>query len=202
MKYSKSKHFARPRTFAPLGLAGLCGAWLCSARLVPSMGNAGGDDAGTQIFYLMKRKCLSHMQRGRRDGARRKPKIAWQRQRMTPAVVSYYIQYDTKIVVLLLCCKGAWSMSRDRKRRELFCIIKANQSIARAVSVVLTTKTWSGNMWVSVYLYICMCVRVCLGVCSGILQGWIWILCLGTKVVQLWHSSCRFQVYLCFYFSL
>lgn len=47
------------------------------------------------------------MQRGRRDVARRKPKIAWQRRRMTPAVVSYYIQYDTKIVVEVVVAAAA-----------------------------------------------------------------------------------------------
>lgn len=60
---------------------------------------------------------------------------------------SYYIQYDTKIVVEVvdaaaaLLQGGMINVARSKDRRELFCIIKANQSIARAVSVVLTTKT-------------------------------------------------------------
>lgn len=145
------------------------------------------------------------MQRGRWV-ARRKPKIAW--QRMTPAAATNTsILYDTKIVVddaAALSVARGHDQCLEIEREKRFCIIKTNLSIARSVSVVLTTKTWSGNMWVSVYVLMCVCACVCvwLGVCSGILQGWIWILCLGTKVVQLWHSSCRFQMYLCFYFSL
>lgn len=61
---------------------------------------------------------------------------------------SYYIQYDTKIVVEVVVAAaaallqgGMINVARSKDRRELFCIIKANQSIARAVSVVLTTKT-------------------------------------------------------------
>lgn len=66
---------------------------------------------------------------------------------MTPAAatnMSILYKYDTKIVVddaaALSVARGHYQCL-EIEREKRFCIIKTNLSIARSVSVVLTTKT-------------------------------------------------------------